>query len=62
MFITAERQLEGILQDPLLGWSGTLTGNVQQHTLPCFRQNMLDEPGANVLADILTECINEELQ
>ena len=60
-FITAEKQLKGIVPDPLLGWDGLLTGTVRHHALPCFRQTILDEPCVGLLANALTESMDREL-
>jgi len=53
LFLRARRQPAGLIPDPMLGWSGLLTGELHMYEVPEFRQNMLDEPNVQEIAEIL---------
>ncbi len=55
IFLRARKQPLGLIPDPMLGWSGLLTGELHVHEVPGFRQNMLDEPNVSDLAKIILE-------
>jgi amino acid adenylation domain-containing protein len=58
LFFYAKGQPLGIHPDAWLGWRGILTGDVQAHEVPGFRQNILDEPNVQSLASVLTSVLN----
>lgn len=53
----AKQQPFGICPDPTLGWRSLLTGDFQTIEVPGFRQNMLDEPNVDMLANALLETL-----
>jgi phthiocerol/phenolphthiocerol synthesis type-I polyketide synthase E len=55
LFLRARKQPLGLMPDPMLGWSGLLTGELHIHEVPGFRQNMLDEPNVPEVARIILE-------
>jgi thioesterase domain-containing protein len=55
IFLLARNQPRGLIPDPMLGWSGLLTGELHVHEVPGFRQNMLDEPNVSEIAKIILE-------
>jgi acyl transferase domain-containing protein len=61
----AEHQPLGICVDPSLGWRRLLIADFEAIEVPGFRQNMLDEPYvdavANVLLDLVNNCYVNEL-
>lgn len=59
LFFSAENQPRGVIPDPMLGWGGLLTGRVERHVIPGFRQTMLDEPNVRVLAGLLKTALDD---
>lgn len=57
LFLRARVQPFGIDPDPMLGWSGLLTGELIVKEVPGFRQNLLDEPNVLRLAEFIMEAI-----
>lgn len=55
IFLRARNQPMGLVPDPMLGWSGLLTGELYVREVPGFRQNMLDEPHVSEVAEIIME-------
>jgi acyl transferase domain-containing protein/thioesterase domain-containing protein len=55
LFLRTRRQQMGIQPDPLLGWGGVLTGEVQVHELPGLPQTVLHGPNVREIARIILE-------
>ena len=59
LHVYAERQPLGIRPDPSLGWSGYLGGGYTVRTIPGFRQNLLDEPAVDLVAEFVQNALEE---
>ena len=57
--VSASRTPPGTQPDPTFGWSEFLTGEVTVRTVPGFRQNLLDEPAVEVLANLIQGAVEE---
>jgi len=57
LLLRAGKQSMGLVPDPMLGWSGLLTGEIHIHEIPGFRQNMLDEPNVLEVARVISESL-----
>jgi len=57
LLLRAARQPLGIVPDKKLGWEGLLTGEVHVQEVPGFRQNMLAEPNAEILASVVHDAL-----
>jgi thioesterase domain-containing protein len=57
ILFAAKRQAFGIYNDPMTGWGGLLTGEVQTRVIPGFRQTILDEPNVQHLATELNSAL-----
>ena len=55
IFLRALKQPLGLIPDPMLGWNGLFTGELDVYEVPGFRQNMLDEPNVHEVAKIILE-------
>jgi len=58
-FFKASETLEGTSSDPTMGWSEWATGGVEIHVVPGNHANLMYEPHVEVLAKILTACLNQ---
>jgi len=60
--IRTSRQPRGIQPDSALGWSDTLTGNVELQEVPGHYINIFVEPSVSYLAETLQECMRRSVQ
>lgn len=58
LFFRANKQPRAILPDPMLGWTGFLTGNIIRKDIDGFRQNLLDDPCVVEIANTINSEIN----
>jgi thioesterase domain-containing protein len=60
----AEKQERGAKTDKCLGWGKILRGEIEPHSVPGFRQTMMEEPNVEVLAEMLRMLVerNSEFQ
>ena len=59
LHVYAEHQPLGIDPDPSLGWSEYLTGEYTVRAIPGFRQNLLDEPAVDLVAEFVRSALDE---
>lgn len=58
-FFKASETLTGTSADPTMGWSEWAKGGVEVHVVPGNHANLMYEPHVEVLARILTTCLDQ---